>query len=66
MTYNRRMSPAVLVLVLMNPPQDVPCTPQLAALTTGSYSVHPYQLLLSSKASRGQLVGVAATFLTGD
>jgi hypothetical protein len=30
------------------------------------YSVHPIQLLLSSRAARGQLVGLAATFLTGD
>ena len=30
------------------------------------YSVHPYRLLLSSKASPGQLVGEAATFLTGE
>jgi hypothetical protein len=30
------------------------------------YSVHPYRLLLSSRASRGQLVGDAATFLLED
>ena len=32
----------------------------------GKYGLHPYRLLLSSKARPGQLVGVAATFLTGD
>jgi hypothetical protein len=30
------------------------------------YSVHPYRLLLSSKASAGQLVGEAALFLSGE
>lgn len=30
------------------------------------YSLHPHQLFLSSKASPGQLVGLVATFLTGD
>jgi hypothetical protein len=30
------------------------------------YSWHPYRLLLSSSASKGQLVGVAALFETGD
>ena len=33
---------------------------------SGKYSLHPYRLLLSSKARPGQLVGEAATFLTGD
>ena len=32
----------------------------------GKYGVHLYRLLLSSKARPGQLVGEAATFLTGD
>ena len=32
----------------------------------GKYGLHPYRLLLSSKARPGQLVGEAATFLTGD
>jgi hypothetical protein len=30
------------------------------------YSRHPYRLLLSSSASKGQLVGDAALFETGD
>jgi hypothetical protein len=30
------------------------------------YSIHPYRLLLSSKAERGQLVGLAAVFETGN
>jgi hypothetical protein len=30
------------------------------------YSIHPHRLLLSSKARRGELVGEAAVFVTGD